>query len=157
MLSGCGCVCVQDKEARRKMTSTVDALNRLWTKTADMSRKVDGVIGTIHGIGLTEYMVLRQIADSQDKVMRRIDLASAIGRTASGVTRLLAPMEKIGLVKRVDNPRDARVSLITITKAGEQILCDATETINHHTDKLFRHLTVQQLSNLMKTLDLIDA
>ena len=139
------------------MTSTIDALSAIWTKAANASRNIDGVVGTIHGIGLTEYMVLKNLMDSQDKVMRRIDLATSIGRTASGVTRLLAPMEKIGLIERVDNPRDARVSMITVTKVGEQILKDATETINFHTDKLFRHLTVQQLSTLIKTLDLIDA
>ncbi len=59
--------------------------------------------------------------------MRRIDLANAIGVTASGITRLLLPMEKIGLVKREAHAGDARVSYVTITKSGKTKLQEGIE------------------------------
>lgn len=59
--------------------------------------------------------------------MRRIDLADAIGLTASGITRLLLPMEKIGLVKRESHDGDARVSYVSITPAGKTKLLEAIE------------------------------
>ena len=49
--------------------------------------------------------------------MRRIDLAERIGLSASGVTRLVNPMEKNHLVEKEINPRDARVSLVHLSKA----------------------------------------
>ena len=38
--------------------------------------------------------------NSKTKSMRRVDLAQSLGLTASGETRLVAPMEKIGLIQK---------------------------------------------------------
>ncbi|UUZ55216.1 MarR family transcriptional regulator [Massilia sp. H-1] len=47
--------------------------------------------------------------------IRRVDLAERVSLTASGVTRTLLPLEKIGLVTRQSDPRDARVGFAVIT------------------------------------------
>jgi DNA-binding MarR family transcriptional regulator len=57
--------------------------------------------------------------------MRRVDLADTIGLTASGITRLLLPMEKIGLVRREAHDGDARVSYVALAPGGEQKLSEA--------------------------------
>lgn len=85
---------------------------------------------SLHGISVTEFLVLRQLANAPDKKLRRIDLAQQVGLSASGVTRLLDPMQKIGLVDKEETERDARVSLVTLTKTGERILNDAKVTFD---------------------------
>lgn len=94
------------------------------TVQAMMSRRFDGKLGSL---GLTEFLILFHLANATEGKMRRIDLAENIGLTASGVTRLLAPMEKIGLVKREANAADARVSLVALAKGGRQALENAVE------------------------------
>jgi DNA-binding MarR family transcriptional regulator len=59
--------------------------------------------------------------------LRRIDLADTIGLTASGITRLLLPMEKVGLVRREAHDGDARVSYVAITPGGVARLSEAIE------------------------------
>ena len=59
--------------------------------------------------------------------MRRVDLADTIGLTASGITRLLLPMEKIGLVRREAHDGDARVSYVAIAPGGAALLSEAIE------------------------------
>ena len=59
--------------------------------------------------------------------MRRIDLADKIGITASGITRMLLPMEKIGLVKNGDNEADARVRFFYLSSGGKEKLEDALD------------------------------
>ena len=83
---------------------------------------------SLHGISLNDYMILFHLNRSEEGKLRRIDLAAKIGVTASGITRLIAPLEKIGLVGRKANKRDARVSYVTITKAGKRILNEASES-----------------------------
>jgi DNA-binding MarR family transcriptional regulator len=46
------------------------------------------------------------------------------------VTRILLPLEKIGLVTKETNERDARVSYVVLTKTGQQLFEDAKETAN---------------------------
>src|ERR1700754_3728802 len=72
---------------------------------------------SIHGIGLTDFMILHLLHEEPGEKMRRSDLAEKIGLTASGVTRMLLPMEKAGLVDRESSERDARVSYAVLAPA----------------------------------------
>ena len=60
--------------------------------------------------------------------MRRVDLAEALGLTPSAVTRSLIPLEKIGLVSRQPDPRDARVGYAMLTKTGRRVLNEALDS-----------------------------
>lgn len=127
----------------------------LWLNSALISKKIDNSISTIHGIGLTEYMVLLNLFNAPNKMLRRIDLAELIGRTGSGITRMLMPMEKIGLVKKEASPRDARASLVKITSAGEKIFNDATTTLNHKSEQLLKRLDKKQIDTFLLLLNSI--
>ncbi|NIF07141.1 MarR family transcriptional regulator [Chryseobacterium sp. Tr-659] len=88
-----------------------------------IARKFDSL--SAHGLGFNDFVILYILSSSAENKMRRIDLAEKIGLTASGVTRLLNPLEKIGLVTRETNERDARVSYVVITSSGKKIFEEA--------------------------------
>lgn len=96
-----------------------------------ISRKFDAL--SVHGLGLNDFMILYLLSTSSESRMRRIDLAEKIGITASGVTRLLNPLEKIGLVGRETNERDARVSYVVITPNGKKIFEEAMRSAENIT------------------------
>ncbi len=110
---------------------------------------------SIHGISFTEYLVLSNLDSAPNKTMRRIDLAESIGLTASGVTRMLAPMEKIHLVQKEKNPRDARVSLVKLSDAGEQIYRDASISFQESAEQLIQPLNDKQLDQLLRLVELV--
>ncbi|TDW48144.1 MarR family transcriptional regulator [Flavobacterium sp. 270] len=83
---------------------------------------------SVHGLGFSDFVILNLLEKNPDEKMRRIDLAEKIGLTASGVTRLLLPMEKTGLIKRESNERDGRVSYVVVTEAGKRIYEEAKHT-----------------------------
>ena len=96
---------------------------------AMMSRRFDRL--TLHGIGFNDFLILYLLQQAQGGKMRPTDLAERTGLTASGVTRMLLPMEKIGLIARQAAERDARVSFVIITAAGKRIYEEALETANY--------------------------
>ena len=49
----------------------------------------------VQGLGINEFMVLFYLEQSSEGKLRRVDLAEKLGLTASGVTRILLPMEKM--------------------------------------------------------------
>lgn len=114
-----------------------------------LQKKVDCQLG-YHGISFTEYLIMNQLHSAPNKTMRRIELAENIGITASGVTRLLSPMEKIKLVKKEANPRDARVSLVKLTKAGEKLFNEASASFDHGAKELMEPLSAVQLDKLLE-------
>ena len=106
------------------LTPSLKLFLNLATVQAAMSRRFDGRLGSL---GLTEFLILFHLTNAKEGKMRRIDLAESVGLTASGVTKLLAPMEKIGLIKREANAADARVSFVALTKGGKNAFENALE------------------------------
>jgi DNA-binding MarR family transcriptional regulator len=96
-------------------------LNKIQTVT---TRRFDRSLG---GLSFNEFIILYHLSQAHDESLPRIDLSEKIGLTASGVTRLLAPMEKIGMIKRNTNKLDARISLVTLAPGGKQKLSEAIE------------------------------
>lgn len=127
----------------------------LWTKSNLINRKLDATLGSIHGIGFTEYMVLCHLNEAPNQVLRRIDLARLLGRSASGITKMLNPMEKIGLVAKEINPRDARVSLVKTTKTGNKVYQQASQTINLSAAQLLSRIDTANITDLLGLLEVI--
>jgi len=131
----------------------INVLMLLWSKTHAICKKMDASLGAIHGIGFAEYMALHQLNAAPQSMIRRIDLANQLHRSASGVTKMLNPMEKIGLVSRESNPRDARVSLVKLTDTGRQTYQQASNTLEQLTADVFTHLHAADTDTLHGLLD----
>ena len=129
----------------KQETQLVMMLSQLNNK---ITKSIDGYL-SLHGISFTEYLVLRHLSESPSQQSRRADVAMSVGLSASGVTRLLAPMEKIGLVTKEKALRDARVSLVKLSKSGSQIFNDADLTVSQAADNLTENVTAAQRSTLL--------
>ena len=75
-----------------------------------------------HGVSLNEFMILYHLGQAADEKLRRTDLAEKTGLSASGITRTLSPLEKLGMVRSEANSRDARVSYVKLANAGKKVL-----------------------------------
>lgn len=119
-----------------------------------MLKKVDQQL-SLHGISFTEFTVMHHLNNAPNYSMRRIDLAEAVGLSASGVTRLLLPMEKINLVEKELNPRDARVSLVKLSDAGIALFQDALQSFEIGAANATRGLEASQIQQLQSLLDVV--
>ena len=95
---------------------------------AALRRRFDRPLSGGHGLSLNDFILLDHLDRAPDHQLRRVDLADRVGLSPSGVTRLLAPLERIGLVERRSDPADARVSLAALTPTGERHVADARRT-----------------------------
>lgn len=127
----------------------------LWLNSAIISKHLDNSLSAVHGLGLTEYMVLHSLMSAPKQALRRIDIAESLARTASGITRILMPMEKIGLVAKDVNERDARVSLVKITPTGQELFKNATTTLNTKSEVLLKNLDDKGADKLLALLQSI--
>lgn len=115
-----------------------------------ISRKFDAL--SVHGLGFSDFMILHILSNSSDHKIRRIDLAEKTGLTASGITRLLNPLEKIGLVSREANERDARVSYVVITDTGQSVFQEAKKTAESITKEILSSKKNKSLKNIGELL-----
>ena len=115
-----------------------------------LSRSFDSL--SSHGISFSDFMILYLLNQAPGGKMRRVDLAEKIGLTSSGVTRMLVPMEKIGLIQRETNERDARVSYASLTTTGKEIFEDALVTAVFKAIEIIPPATVKQFGALADML-----
>ena len=90
-----------------------------------VARAFDRHLGV--GIGFSDFVILYYLSQAPEEKMRRIDLAEKVALSASGITRLLLPMEKIGLVAREASTSDARVSYVKLAPGGKRLLEESLE------------------------------
>ena len=107
---------------------------------------------SIHGVSLSEFMVLHQLANAPGHCLSRVVLASAVHLTASGVTRLLNPLEKLHIVEKQKNSRDARISLVHLTEAGLETYVNAKQTYSETADSLLHDIDINELSEMLKSI-----
>src|SRR5215831_12961106 len=90
--------------------------------------RVDAQLGAAHGLGLSDFAALHHLAEAPGGRLRRVDLARQVALTPSGVTRLLAPLERRGIVAREEAGHDARATYAVLTRSGKALVKDATAT-----------------------------
>lgn len=100
------------------------------------------------GLGFNEFLILFFLSQSEDQKMRRVDLAEKVGMTASGITRLLLPMEKIHLIKSGPAEKDARVRFVKISPAGQEKLDEAVERLEIFSEEIFSHIKEKEITTV---------
>ncbi|MBJ7331321.1 MAG: winged helix-turn-helix transcriptional regulator [Solirubrobacteraceae bacterium] len=95
---------------------------------AALVKALDANLEAAHGLPLTHYDVLVQVANNEGARMRMCDLADGILLSRSGLTRLVDRMAKDGLLERCACEDDARGSFACLTEAGRARLEEARPT-----------------------------
>jgi DNA-binding MarR family transcriptional regulator len=105
-----------------QVPSALTAFVRLANAHGAMERAFNQELQAAGRITVTDFEVLRRLAEAADGRMRRIDLAHAVGVTPSGITRLLEGLEASRLVAKHHCTEDHRVTYAVITDAGRVVL-----------------------------------
>jgi len=91
--------------------------------------RADAELGAAHGLGLSDFAALHHLMEAPGGKLRRVDLARRLALTPSGVTRLLGPLERRGIVAREEDGNDARATYALLTRSGKSLVKDATVTV----------------------------
>jgi DNA-binding MarR family transcriptional regulator len=120
---------------------------------AAATRRFNSDLVSGHGLTLNDYEVLLHLAHAPERRMRRVDLANSVFLTPSGITRLVAGLERAGYVERASCDSDARVTYALLTDAGLEKLREAAST---HVDGIRSHFadrfSTEELATLAELL-----
>ena len=78
---------------------------------------------------MSDFAALHHLAEATGGRLRRVDLARLLALTPSGVTRLLGPLERRGIVERETDSADARATYAVLTRGGKALVRDASATV----------------------------
>jgi DNA-binding MarR family transcriptional regulator len=118
--------------------------------------EIDAQLRANHKLTISEFEVLILIARAKDHAMRRIDIATEVGLSPSGITRMLDRLEATEMVEKRSCEEDARVSYAALTDAGMAVIQQAMPEHYEVLDELMKlrlsEAEVQQLSDLLERL-----
>ena len=109
--------------------SVLDEFLGIRRAVAIWESRADAELGAIHGLGVSDFAAMHHLAGAPDGRLRRVDLARRLALTPSAVTRLLAPLERRGIVARQEDGNDARATYAVLTRSGRALVKDATVTL----------------------------
>jgi DNA-binding MarR family transcriptional regulator len=109
---------------RRMSTVGADDLAREWrglmARHAAVSCALQTALGHRHGIGVHEFEVLEHLAASERGQCRMQELAATVALSQSALSRLVARLEREGLVERCMCDQDRRGIYANLTEAGRE-------------------------------------
>lgn len=136
------------------MSKNIELLLSLSSMHTNVFKNIDRHL-SVHGISFSEFLVIYKLSLVSNRTVRRIDLAESVGMSASGITRLLNPMEKLKLVEKEQNPRDARVSFVKLSNVGFELLNDALTSVQQSADGLFKSLDANDIELFINLINKI--
>lgn len=121
------------------MTSpSFSAVLRLLGTSARLEQRFTNSLGSLHGLALREVLLMMHLDRAPRRRLSRIDLARHLYVSPSTVTRMAAPLEKLGVVGREADPRDARLAYVVLTDAGQELVANAQASLQSMAAEVFR-------------------
>jgi DNA-binding MarR family transcriptional regulator len=100
----------------------VDAWRELLARQAATACALDRELGERHGLGMSEFEVLERLVEATagdcTASLRIQELATSVHLSQSALSRLIARLEKAGLVERSMCPEDRRGVSVCLTPGG---------------------------------------
>jgi DNA-binding MarR family transcriptional regulator len=134
-------------------SAEVTAWARLLRAHASATRELSTRLQATHGLTINDYECLLVLSHAEGGAMRRVDIASDLMLTPSGVTRLLDGLQEAGYVCNHACDTDARVKYAMLTPEGRQKLDEASSSHLGGVAELFReHFSEEELRTLAALL-----
>ena len=106
------------QQLKEQRTTARQGWSRLVRAHAAIARELDTRLNTEHDLTINEYEVLLLLSRAEERKMRRVDLATELVLSPSGITRMLDRLGATGLVEKGACSQDARVTYAVLTDAG---------------------------------------
>ncbi|MEM1286615.1 MAG: MarR family transcriptional regulator [Pseudomonadota bacterium] len=134
---------------------TTNAL-RLLQAADELKARLAGEFSSVHGLSVNEFFLLMHLEKASLNRLSRVELAKRMHVSASTVTRMAAPMEKLGLLGRQVDERDARLAFVVLTEAGKTKLDETLATFAKQAGYAFQNRwdedELEQFSQLLHRL-----
>ena len=114
------------------------AVIRLLSAQALLEQKFSQELGSVHGLSLNDSLLMMHLEQAPLLRLSRVDLAKRLCVSPSTVTRMTLPLEKLGMLGREADARDARLAYVTLTDTGRKVIGAARQTLERKAKEVFK-------------------
>lgn len=103
-----------------------------------------------YGVNPTEFTVLEVLYSLGEQPIQII--GNKVLLASSSITYVIDQLEKKGMVERIQSEEDRRVTLVSLTEKGEDLMEDVFPQHSDIIDRLFKDLSDKELSEFGESL-----
>ena len=107
------------------------------------------------GISIPQLLLLQFLSTQDNYKASSKRIKDYLNLNASTVTGIISRLESKGLVARLPKPNDKRVSLITLTASGADLLKDSPTILQQKLTKKLSKLSDMEIYELNKNIDIL--
>lgn len=107
------------------------------------------------GISIPQLLILQFLSGQEDYKANSKDIKEYINLNASTVTGIISRLESKGLIARLPNTIDRRVTYITLTAKGAELLKMSPITLQEKISQKLKKLTPSQINELDRNIELL--
>jgi MarR family 2-MHQ and catechol resistance regulon transcriptional repressor len=122
-------------------------------KLDNMLRRMGNRIAGVLGATQQQWAVLDILNEAGPGGIPLSELGKNLDVTKGNITGLIDRMERDGLAKRKDDPKDRRVIRASITAKGKKVLRDIQPVKDHWWNRLFEGYSAKDKKELIALLD----
>ncbi len=108
-----------------------------------------------YGISIPQLLTLSFLKEQPGFQAAHKDIKDFLNLNASTVTGIISRLEKKNLVARLPRANDRRVSMITLTESGSQLLQAAPSPLNPNISRRLQALSPEELIQLQRSFQFI--
>lgn len=129
--------------------SIINSIFKLDNMLRRMGNRIAGVLGATQ----QQWAVLAILAEGSANGLPLSELGKSLDVTKGNITGLIDRMERDGLAKRKDDPKDRRVIRAVITPRGRKILRDIQPVKDQWGQRLFQSFSAKDKKELASLLN----
>ena len=107
------------------------------------------------GVSIPQLLCLQFLAEQEDYRTNATKLKTFLNLNASTISGILQRLEKKGLVAKLPKTSDKRVTLISLTANGMELLQSAPITFQEKLSKKLKALPPEKLQTIIEGIDLL--
>jgi MarR family transcriptional regulator, organic hydroperoxide resistance regulator len=142
--------CVELPERGRSVSELRQVFNEVIRFEIEIWNGVDARLRSEFNLPLTHFEPMSVIARRGS--CRVYEIASELGITTGGASKLIDRIEADGFCRRRPNPDDRRSSLLELTPAGRKVLQSATKAFDDELERRLGGMSSRTVEQLLSTL-----
>lgn len=128
---------------------STDVVKRLLLLGAFLQRQASRAVADL-GINQQQFVLLKEIEEKEP--INQKDLCSELLFQKSNVSKMVAKLECMGLVKRQVYPHDNRVTFLSVSKKGRGVLQEGMSRLNQWNTAWLDSLSLDEIEQIAAAL-----
>lgn len=107
-----------------------------------------------HNISLVQSHILYEVERQHEPSMQQV--AESLGTDITTFSRQVQSLIKINLISKTPDPKDRRISILSLTKEGKEVAENIDGQMNQYLDDIFSNMSLEEQEMVIRSIQLLN-